>query len=123
MGQTRLPSIWLWASLTLSSMSLAFGKQAAVSMERYDVGSVVTNYYYFVALACLGFQALTWQIALTKHPLSYAYFFMTGVFVTVFGLSFFVFDETLTPQNIVGAVLIAGGIYVMTRQGETPSHG
>lgn len=115
MSQARYPSIWLWASLILQSLSVAFGKQAAISMEGYTPVSIATNLFYILSLLFLGLQALTWQLALTKHPLSYAYFFMTGVFVSVLGLSYFVFDETLTPQNYVGAALIVAGIYVMTR--------
>ena len=74
---------------------------------------------YIAFLSCtvgvLGIYAVLWQQIIKRMDVSQAYMFKgTGV---IFGLmlAHFVFGETITPTNIVGAVIIICGITLYAR--------
>lgn len=58
----------------------------------------------------LGLYAILWQQIIKKIPLSTAFMFKgTGLLFALL-ISFFLFGETITWMNGVGAILIIGGI-------------
>ena len=59
--------------------------------------------------------SVTWIAALTKFELNYAYPFMGLNFIVVLFLSGFFFDEILSVQRIMGTIIIAIGILVVSR--------
>lgn len=65
------------------------------------------------ASAFLG--SFTWVAALTKFDLSFAYPFMSLSFVFVLFLGYFLFQEPLTWQKLIGSLLIMAGIFLTTR--------
>lgn len=94
---------------------MGFGKQAAISIETFSVLSVLTSHFYIATLVCLALNALTWQVVLTRYPLSFAYFLMSGIFVNILLISRFIFHEQVSIGNILGATLIIAGMIVLTR--------
>jgi multidrug transporter EmrE-like cation transporter len=110
------PFLCILLSLFFQSANAAFGKQAALTVETFTLFAVLSNPFYLASLACLGFQAIVWQIALRKYPLSFAYFFMSGVFVNILLFSRFIFHEEVSLGNMVGAALIIIGLLVLTRE-------
>jgi drug/metabolite transporter (DMT)-like permease len=95
--------------------AVAFGKQAAIALPHFTPGSIVRNGFYLVSLLCLGLQAITWQLALARFPLSYAYSAMSIVYVNVLVISVIVFGERVTPANVAGAALIMTGVALVAR--------
>ena len=70
---------------------------------------------YIGSLGALMAQALVWQQALKRYPLSVAYPFMSVVFLIIPAVSFFVFNEAISIGQITGAGLIAAGTVLVGR--------
>lgn len=74
---------------------------------------LVAILYLACAFGVLGIYACLWQQILKAVPLTTAFMFKS---VTVlYGMLFasFLFKESITPKNMVGASLIIGGIIVL----------
>lgn len=96
--------------------SVVLAKTAAISylgIDRY------TSLEYIGSLVALMVQALVWQQALKRYPLSVAYPFMSAVFLIIPAVSFFVFDEPISAGQMAGAVLIAAGTVMLNRTVKT----
>jgi drug/metabolite transporter (DMT)-like permease len=59
--------------------------------------------------------SIAWMLAVSKLELSYAYPFMSLNFVTVIGMSYLLFGETLSFHKISGLVLICVGVMLVSR--------
>ena len=108
--------IFVLLSVLAQSTALALGKAAALG---YDGIERYLSLQYIGSLAALMVQALVWQQALKRYPLSVAYPFMSAVFLIIPVVSFFVFDETISVGQIAGAVLIAAGTVMLNRTVKT----
>ena len=106
----NLAILFLVLSLAFQILSLIFGKFASIQMKSFSPKGVVECLPYWASLLCLGLQALTWPIVLRKFPLFWAYLFMSGVLVAIPVVSWLVFHEPITRQNILGSVIIMVGI-------------
>ena len=62
------------------------------------------------AIVVMGIYAILWQQVIARIPLSTAYMFKGTSLIFVLLFSAFLFDETITLNNIVGAVIIILGI-------------
>ena len=84
--------------------------------DRYSFAfSMLINPYIILALAFSVLAGVTWMIAMTKFELSYAYPFtiFSLIFVTLFSIIFF--EEQLNAHKIIGIVLVAIGIFTISR--------
>jgi multidrug transporter EmrE-like cation transporter len=95
------------------SVALTLGKFAGMSYEGF---ARYTSLAYAGSLTALLFQAVVWQQALKRYPLSFAYPFMSAVFIIIPVVSVLVFKESLSVGQIAGAVLIALGTIQLTRR-------
>jgi drug/metabolite transporter (DMT)-like permease len=68
---------------------------------------------FFAAMSIYAASTLLWIIALRNVPLSYAYMFMAAGFVLVPVAAHLIFDEPLSPRFVVGALLIALGVWIV----------
>ncbi|MFT0877595.1 EamA family transporter [Rhodopseudomonas sp. G2_2311] len=68
-----------------------------------------------VSLGLYGISTLVWILALKVIPLSQAYLFMALGFVIVPLAAYFVFGEPLSKHQIIGSILVIGGLVVATR--------
>jgi len=109
----HIPLLCIVLSLLFQTASLGFGKQAAITLAEFSAYGFLTNPYYMASLSCLGLQAVVWQVALRTYPLSIAYFFMSGIFVNIMIMSYFIFHEAISYQNLAGAALIVAGIIAL----------
>lgn len=68
------------------------------------------------AIAVMGAYAIGWQQILKRVELSTAYMFkgMSLIFIILF--AFALFGEQITATNIIGAVVIVGGIMLFARE-------
>jgi multidrug transporter EmrE-like cation transporter len=119
----KLDFILIFLSILLQSLSGLFGKKGALEIERFTVINAISNLNYLLSLVCLGLQAITWQIALKKYPLSFAYSFMSGVYVLILIFSFFVFHESISLNNILGTVIIMIGIIFLSMGNSNKAQG
>jgi multidrug transporter EmrE-like cation transporter len=111
----NIPTLCILLSLLFQTATAGLGKQAALTVGEFSVLAVLRNPYYVASIACLAGHAITWQLVLRQYPLSLAYPFMSGVYVSILILSRFVFHEDVSLCNVVGAALIISGIVLLTR--------
>ncbi len=114
-SRIRLPFFCIVLSLLFQTGAVGCCKQAALTVHAFSLWAVFTNPFYVMSIIFLAAQAVTWQIALRAYPLSFAYFVKSGIFVNILLLSHFVFHETVSTGNMLGAGLIIAGILVLTR--------
>ena len=77
--------------------------------------SMLINPYIISALIFSVLAGVTWMIAMTKFELSYAYHFtvFSLIFITLFSIIFF--EEQVNAHKIIGIILIAIGIFSISR--------
>lgn len=111
----KIPSmIYIFISILFQSLVAVLAKYFSYSIN-ISIFDIVTNVYYYLILALLGFQALSWQQALKNYPLSFAYPLMGLVNFIVLVLAFILFNEKILLSNIVGLSTISIGIYMVSR--------
>ncbi len=111
----NLKFIFIIFSILLQAGSGIFGKYAAFSTESFNPLTTVTNIFYLLSIMCLILQAIFWQQALIRYPLSFAYPFMSLVNFVILILSYFLFEESISINNILGLILISCGITILAR--------
>jgi len=59
--------------------------------------------------------SLAWMAAMTRFDLNYAYPFMSLAFIIVMLFSVLFLSEALTPQRVLGTVMVVAGLVVIAR--------
>lgn len=70
------------------------------------------------AIGVMGLYAVLWQQVLKRIELSLAYMFKGTSIVFVMLLAYVLFGEQITWNNIVGAIVIVGGIMLYANSAE-----
>lgn len=70
------------------------------------------------AVSIMGLYAVLWQQVLKRIELSLAYMFKGTSLIFVMLLANFIFGEQITWNNIVGAIIIVGGIVLFANYAE-----
>jgi len=109
----KLSFIFIILSILFQAASGIFGKYASLTTEGFNLLTIVTNIFYLLSIACLVFQAIFWQQALIRYPLSFAYPFISLVNFVVLILSYILFQEDINTNNIFGLILISSGITIL----------
>lgn len=112
----RTGFIFILLSVLFQALSGVLSKYASMMADGISA-VIILNAFFVLSLLCLFAQAIVWQQALKRYPLSYAYPFLSLVNFTVLILSYVFFNEVITIMNIVGLVVISGGIYVLSADG------
>ena len=86
--------------------SLVLSRVAATTADGFDR---YLSAWYVLSLLALGVQALVWQQALRRLPLTIAYPMMSLVFVLIPIVARFLFDETISVYQIAGSAIIVIG--------------
>ena len=66
----------------------------------------------FAAFAIYGATTVLWMLLLQRAPISKVYPFMGLSFVILPVAAYFLFGEALTARQLVGSVVIAGGVVI-----------
>lgn len=66
------------------------------------------------AVGVLGLYAILWQLVLKKMPLNTAFLWKSTTILFSLLFAHFIFGESITPKNILGAVFIIAGLTVLT---------
>lgn len=70
------------------------------------------------AIGVMGLYAILWQQVLKRIDLSLAYMFKGTSIVFILLLAYVFFGEQITWNNIVGAIIIVGGIVLFANSAE-----
>ena len=109
--------------LILSILIQAFGaictKYAAEShFSDTFFGIPLEFVIYFLILGGMGLQVIVWQYALKYYSLSFAYPFRSlGSFIVLLS-AFLLFNELISPMNILGLSIITLGVFFLARDKE-----
>lgn len=105
--------LFLNISFFIYSISGLIAKLNASYSETFSMQFLIM---FGLQLFVMGIYTIMWQFSLKKIELSDAYAFK-GV-VIIWGLLFskLIFDEVITLTNIVGAIIIITGIWVMINE-------
>jgi drug/metabolite transporter (DMT)-like permease len=79
------------------------------------IRAISTNYWVLVGLSLYFFSALVWLFVLSKTEVSLAYPFVGLGFVFTMLLGCFLLGESVSIAKIAGTVLIAAGVFSLTR--------
>jgi len=117
------PLVFVLLSLGFQVLASALAKEASLGLASFTLAGILGNKAYLLSLACLVLQSLCWPFALRGMPLFQAHLYMSGIYLALPALGRFVFHESLSPQNLAGTVLIAGGILLVFKGRREGSHG
>jgi multidrug transporter EmrE-like cation transporter len=87
--------------------------------EAYSLQRVALHPYFWLALACLAAQALSWQLVLRRFPLSFAYPFNGLIYPGALLAGYLFFGEAANAVKLLGVALIVVGLWAMTTEQET----
>ena len=112
------PHIYLYF-LIISILVQAFGaictKYAAeIGFSSTFMGIPTVWIIYGFILGGMGLQVIFWQNALKHYPLSFAYPFRSIVSFIVLVLAYLLFQESITPFNVLGLAVVSVGIYYLS---------
>jgi multidrug transporter EmrE-like cation transporter len=97
---------------TIAAVTL---KYAAMNISIFNSLMPLTNPFYLLSLGFLFLQAVVWQQALIRYPLSFAYPFMSLANFSILFSSAILFREELVIANIIGLIIISIGITLLAR--------
>lgn len=98
--------LFLSFAVAVYSVSGLFSKMAS----RYDFLSFPYLLCLGGVILVLGIYAILWQMALKKVPLNKAYLFRSLGVVYGLAIAFFVFQETITWNNVLGGGIVVCGL-------------
>ncbi len=76
---------------------------------------LATNPYVVLGLALYVCGTVFWLAALSRVDLSYAYPFASLSYIIMLTASWLLFGESITPLRIIGTLIIASGVLVVSR--------
>jgi multidrug transporter EmrE-like cation transporter len=94
-------------------------RMGAVTLSVGDVGGILlrlaTNPYVVGGLTLYACGTVFWLAALSRVDLSYAYPFASLSYVVMLVAAWQLFDEGISVLRIVGTVIIATGVLIVSR--------
>lgn len=75
-----------------------------------DFLSLSYIFFFCCVVAILGFYAILWQQIIKRMPVGNAYMFKGTTLVWTMLFCYFIFGETITIRNIIGAIIIIIGV-------------
>ena len=99
-----IPMLFVMVGQTLA-------KYGAQEIQKTDT---IVNAYIIAGYAMLLLRGFVWIFILKKVKLSFAYPLMSVTFILILAISYFIFDENITFNNLLGSCLIMGGVIVIS---------
>lgn len=94
-------------------------RTGVITLSAGEIGGVLlklaTNPYVIIGLALYAGGTVFWLAALSRVDLSFAYPFASLSYVVMLVAAWQLFDETLSLPRIVGTLIIAVGVLVISR--------
>lgn len=106
----KMVVVLLLVNLLFSTVSIAvkYTSMQQLFSIRYFIGIVIV-------VAMLGTYAIVWQQILKRVDMTLAYMFKATGLIYVLLYSVFLFGETITVWNIIGAAIIVTGIVLFVK--------
>lgn len=76
---------------------------------------VLLNPWVFSGILATFLAGVSWMLAMTKFELSYAYPFISLNYIIVLVAGFFLFNETLDANKLIGSALVIIGVIVIAK--------
>lgn len=101
-------------ALVISCLLAAFG-QLLFKWGAAGNNSLIAyaNLYIVSGLATYALSTVLWLYALANERLSVVFPFTALTLVLVYGISYFVLDEQIGARQLVGALFILGGLFLV----------
>lgn len=77
--------------------------------------SLLLSPWVITAMATTFLGGITWMMAMTRFEISYAYPYISLVYLMVMAGGFMLFNETVTTAKIVGTIFVIVGIIIVSR--------
>lgn len=100
---------YLQLSVILLAIANAFAKKAS----NYPFMSLEFKYYYILQLLLFVVYAVVWQQLIKHFSLSMAYLNKSFGIIWTAIIAVLIFNETITITNILGAIIIGSGIFLV----------
>lgn len=91
----------------LGVVSLSFSQLISL------VIAVFTNLYLFLGMVCYGVSVLIWMVVLSRVPVSVAYPVSSLGFIVTTVFAYFLFNEMITFNKVMGIGFICLGVYLI----------
>lgn len=108
--------LFLALSLCFQASAVVLGKTAALRMGSPSFSAFLNSPWYLGGLACLVLQAFCWQLVLREVRLFVAYLVTSLNYFLVLAASRVFFLERVTSVNVIGAMVIVAGVYLVVRE-------
>jgi drug/metabolite transporter (DMT)-like permease len=119
--------------VALVAILLLVGGQTLLKLGLNDIGGVslfggnpvgsllglFRTPWVILGFVCYGVSAVLWLDVLSKLDFSMAFPMVSLTYVFSLVIGRFVFHETISPQRILGALLILGGLFFVVRSGRS----
>lgn len=106
---------WKRISLLLGTFIVySFESVFAKLASSYATFSFQYFFYLGCVLAVLGCYAVLWQKVLEVYPLNKAFLCKSLTIIFILTISHYLFDESITFNNVMGATLIISGIVTLS---------
>jgi len=102
------------AQLLMRRGMLLVGNVEIYNLQK-SLAQMVTNFYLWVALLCLGISFFVWMLALSRVEVSYALPFHSLSFVIIAIAGYFFFNENISVLRIVGILIVCIGVYFISK--------
>lgn len=102
--------LWILASILFRTLASICAKQAGLSTSNNEIYKILINPWYFAELILLISQAISWIMVLRRFTLSFAYPFMSLTIILNLISAYFLFNEPISINNILGAFFITIGV-------------
>ncbi len=101
------------ALLQFSIFILSLGGIAAKKASFFGLASPGFLFYYGLEILIIGVYAIMWQQIIKRFDLTVAYANKGGLIIWTFLWAVLFFQEHITANNILGAILVAAGIMMV----------
>lgn len=115
------------SSVTLNALAQLFIRQGMIVRGKFTFGfeqvfslvlGIFTNIYLLAGMFSYGISILLWMAVLSKVNVSLAYPFLSIGYIITAVLAYFIFNEPLTWQKIIGILIICVGVFVLSQSQE-----
>ncbi len=115
------------SSVALNAFAQLFIRQGMLKLGKISLNAeqifnmilaVFTNIYLLAGMFSYAISIILWMVVLSKVNVSIAYPFLSIGYIITAVLAYFILQEPLTLQKIIGILIICLGVFILTRSGE-----
>lgn len=108
--------LMVYGQIVIKWQVMQAGEFPACGYDRmYFLGTLLLNPWVASGFVAAVLAGLSWMVAMTRLQLSHAYPFVSLSFVLVLFFSWFLLNEPLTWQKVVGVALIMCGVIISSQ--------